>query len=141
MIKPKLKECSDCKRQVILWKSNPKLCRDCWAKIKLQEETGLNLNNKPNPRKQISPISEKMYENLAKYRRLRDKYFIEKPICEFPGCKSKKITLHHKRGRIGAFLTDKRYFCSLCPKHHTFVNENPDEALKLGLVESRLAKN
>lgn len=139
MIKTKLKICSACKRESILWKSSPKLCRDCAAKIRLQEETGLNLNNKPKPRKPIAQVSEKMQANLAKYRRKRDAYFKDHPVCEFPGCTSKKITLHHKRGRQGAFLTDKRHFCSLCLKHHTFVNENPDEALKMDLVASRLA--
>lgn len=86
----------------------------------------------------ISPISKSRYEALKKYRRLRDKYFEEHPICEFPDCNSKNITLHHKRGRIGSFLTDKRHFCSLCVKHHIWVNEHNDEALKMGLVHSRL---
>lgn len=141
MITPKLKECSICKKQVILWKSNPKLCKDCAMRVKLENETGLNLTSKPKRQKAIAPVSEKMQTNLAEYRRLRDKYFKENPVCEFPGCMSKKITLHHKRGRCGAFLTDKRWFCSLCPKHHTFVNDNPEEALKLGLVWSRLSKD
>ena len=90
--------------------------------------------------KRIAPISEKMASNLAKYRKRRDKYFDEHPICEFPGCNSRQITLHHKRGRVGSFLTDKRYFCSLCQKHHQWVNENNKEAAKMGLVESRLGK-
>jgi hypothetical protein len=140
MIKPKLKQCSSCKQMVILWKSTPKLCKDCAMKIKLQDETGLNLNVKVKPKKGIAPISEKMQSNLAKYRRLRDAYFKEHPVCEFPGCASKNITLHHKKGRCGALLTDKRNFCSLCLQHHTFVNENPTEALKLGLVINRLDK-
>src|SRR5690606_21384779 len=61
----------------------------------------------------IAPISRNRQEALKKYRRLRDKYFEENPICEFPGCNSREITLHHARGRYGAFLTDKRYFKSL----------------------------
>lgn len=141
MIKAKLKQCSVCKKQVVLWKSSPKLCKDCATKIKIEAETGLNLTVKIKRTKQIAPVSEKMQTNLAKYRRLRDRYFKENPVCEFPGCESKKITLHHRRGRIGAFLTDKRHFCSLCVKHHTWVNENPDEALKMNLVGSRLEKH
>lgn len=140
MIKAKPKICSQCGLLKILWKSSPKLCKDCATKIRLQEETGLNLNNKPKPRTAIARVSKTMQGNLAKYRRLRDKYFEENPVCEYPGCMSSKITLHHKRGRIGAFLTDKRHFCSLCQKHHTWVNENPAEALKMGLVDSRLNK-
>jgi hypothetical protein len=88
----------------------------------------------------IRPVSEKMAANLAKYRKRRDKYFEDNPVCEFPGCRSRKITLHHKRGRVGAFLTDKRWFCSLCQFHHTWVNEHHEEAAKMGLVYSRLGK-
>lgn len=91
-------------------------------------------------KKPIAKVSKNMLESLKKYRRLRDKYFELNPVCEFPGCSSKRITLHHKRGRIGAFLTDKRWFCSLCPKHHAWVNENHAEAFKMGLVHSRLEK-
>ena len=90
------------------------------------------------PKKNLAPVSKNMQASLAKYRRLRDKYFEENPICEFPACNSKKITLHHKRGRIGEFLTDKRHFCSLCQKHHRWVEENPLEAKKMGLSDSRL---
>ncbi len=92
---------------------------------------------KPKP---ISPISNSRKEALKRYRRLRDKYFLDHPVCEFPECNSKNITLHHMRGRIGAFLTDKRYFKSLCMKHHRFVEENPLEAIKLGLSQKRLDK-
>lgn len=98
-----------------------------------------SLNPKPYARA-IRPVSETMAANLAKYRTKRDRYFKDHPVCEFPGCRSRKITLHHKRGRVGAFLTDIRYFCSLCGFHHTWVNEHNKEAAKMGLVESRLGK-
>lgn len=90
--------------------------------------------------KPISPISSKRKEALKRYRRLRDKYFSDHPICEFPDCTSTKITLHHMCGRIGAFLTDKRHFKSLCIKHHRWAEENPVEAIKLGLSKKRLDK-
>lgn len=90
--------------------------------------------------KPISPISNKRKEALKRYRRLRDKYFLEHPVCEFPDCTSTNITLHHQKGRIGAFLTDKRYFKSLCMKHHRWVEENVTEAIKMGLSIKRLDK-
>lgn len=92
------------------------------------------------PRKAIAKVSKNRTEALSKYRRLRDKYFQEYPICEFEGCTSTRITLHHMRGRIGSFLTDKRYFKSLCQKHHKFVEEHPEEAKKMNLSQSRLDK-
>jgi hypothetical protein len=35
----KLKECSVCKKPSILWKSNPKMCKDCAGKAKPKGET------------------------------------------------------------------------------------------------------
>lgn len=96
---------------------------------------------KPLERKpvKIPKVSAKQLDNLKKYRRARDKYFEEYPICEFPGCNSNKVTLHHSRGRVGSFLCDKRYFKSLCWPHHQWCEENPIEAKKLGLSGNRIS--
>lgn len=103
------------------------------------------VSNKPlqsnKTSKPISPISNKRKEALKRYRRLIDKYFLDHPVCEYPDCSSTNITLHHQRGRIGAFLTDNRYFKSLCGKHHRWVEENPTEAIKIGLSIKRLDKH
>jgi hypothetical protein len=88
----------------------------------------------------ISPISKKRAEALKVYRNRRDNYFKEHPVCEYPGCTSRKITLHHAAGRCGSFLTDKRFFKSLCITHHNWVEANPIEAQKLGLSKKRLDK-
>lgn len=100
-----------------------------WAKQKEKEV---------KPKKKINPVSKNRLEALKKYRKLRDKYFEEHPICEFPGCNSRDIDLHHKRGRYGALLTDKRYFCSLCRTHHIYVETHPKEAKRLGLSLNRV---
>jgi hypothetical protein len=127
MIQAKPKICSVCGQLKPLYRSTPKTCYSCRER-------------KPIAKKayKLLTISKSRQEALKRYRRLRDKYFEEHPVCEFPGCNSTKITLHHKRGRVGAFLTDKRHFCSLCFKHHRWVEENPLEARKMGLSEKRL---
>lgn len=83
--------------------------------------------------KPIPQFSDSMVKQLAVYRKRRDEYFEKHPVCEFPGCNSRKITLHHKKGRVGKLLTDIRYFCSLCWKHHQYVGEHHEEAVRLGL--------
>lgn len=88
----------------------------------------------------IPKVSKNRQEALKTYRKRRDNYFKEHPICEFPNCNSKNITLHHSKGRCGAFLTDKRWFKSLCQKHHSWCELNPLEAQKLGLSFKRLEK-
>ncbi len=90
--------------------------------------------SKPNTKKvKIAPVSAKRLEALKKYRRIRDKFLQENPICMYPGCKSKQVTLHHGKGRIGSYLTDKRFFKSLCWPHHEYIERHPLEAKKLGL--------
>lgn len=167
----KTKQCGICLKDFpSLWKAkrklpdgtvSPGMCKDCASKsgtgksqfnisVPVKEmfpvyKDILNVVNKPlqstKTIKPISPISNKRKEALKRYRRLRDKYFLDHPVCEFPDCSSTNITLHHQRGRIGAFLTDKRYFKSLCGKHHRWVEENPTEAIKIGLSIKRLDKH
>lgn len=90
--------------------------------------------------KAIPVFSESRKERNKKYKILRDEYFLEHPVCEFPGCNSNDITLHHGKGRNGDLLFDKRWFKSLCLIHHRFVEDFPLEAQKLGLSFSRLNK-
>jgi len=94
---------------------------------------------KPTTSKRIKPISDKKLEELKEYRIVRDRYFKNNPVCEFPNCSSREITLHHAKGRIGSLLTDDRYFKSLCIYHHTYCEEHPTEAKRLGLSFDRLS--
>lgn len=154
-MKAKHKQCGFCPTIGPLWKSNPATCPTCARKqdaIKRSQESASKPTYNHTTLKQsdgdvakpfkvgnkIAKVSKNMQAALAKYRRLRDKYFVDNPVCEFPDCNSRNITLHHKRGRIGAFLTDKRYFCSLCQMHHVYVETHPAEAKKIGLSDSRL---
>ena len=84
----------------------------------------------------IKPISDKHKERLEQYFRMREEYFSEHPVCEFPGCSSKDIQLHHKSGRIGENLF--KDFCSLCFIHHRWVEDNPEQAKLLNLSNNRL---
>jgi len=113
----------------------------CYQKYQ-QEKYRAKQVEKPKKKKTaIKPVSDKMLDKLKHYRRLRDKFLAENPVCMFPGCNCREVTLHHARGRVGAFLTDKRYFKSLCWPHHQYVESHPDEARKLGLSYCRLHSN
>lgn len=123
-----------------LWKAKGKTqksaCKDCWMRY------GTNTSEKKDKplRKPISPVSPKQAQRLRTYRTVRDEYFKEHPICEYPLCNSREIQLHHMAGRNGDLLTDKRYFKSLCDKHHKWVELHPSEAKELGLSTDRLNK-
>lgn len=132
----KLKWCETGQHHVpSLWKAKGKTylsaCKDCWNRKKPKERRVTS--------KSIKPLSEKRASQMNLYRKNRDLYFKDHPVCEFPGCNSTKITLHHMGGRIGDLLHDMRYFKSLCWPHHQWVELNPEEAKKLKLSVSRLS--
>ena len=110
-----------------------KLCGQCYERQR--KKTPLRRSNKP-----IRKQSKRSADQMRRYKRVRDKYLEENPICQYPGCKSREVTLHHARGRLGSFLTDKRWFRSLCWPHHQEIETNPALAKSLGLSFSRLSK-
>lgn len=140
----KLKECSICNKQTVLWKSNPKACKECWLKIKAQESLSPSEGSK-TPQKsksrsyRIKSVSDKKLIELKEYRKKRDA-FMKGKLCEFPDCKEKATDLHHAKGRTGSLLADERHFKALCRRCHRWVEENPEQAKALGLSLSRLDK-
>ena len=87
----------------------------------------------------IKSRSTKKVADAARYTKAKAEYQREHPRCEMPGCtrsllKSDLIDLHHKAGRNGPLLYCKRYFASLCRKHHDMVHANPQEAREHGWI-------
>jgi len=139
----KLKTCSFCKEDKLLWKANPKACKECWAKYKASESTSspkpTNLPQKDKSvLKRIKSVSDKKLVELAEYRVVRDQYLKDHPICEFYTCDCREVELHHGKGKIGKLLTNPKYFKALCREHHVFVELKPIEAKELGLSFNRL---
>ena len=138
----KLKECSICNKQTVLWKANPKACKECWLKMKAQESSSETKPYKlPEKKKsssyRIKSVSDKKLVELKEYRKKRDA-FMKGKLCEFPECKDKATDLHHAKGRTGSLLTDERYFKALCRTHHMYIEQKPELAKELGLSMSRL---
>ena len=129
MIKRKTSECAGCGKVRQIYAKH--FCPYCYEKQR--KKTPL-----PKPTKQIRKFSKKSLDHLKRYRIIRDKYLEENPICQYPGCTSREVTLHHKCGRQGAYLTDKRFFSALCWPHHQHIETHPEETRKLGLSYSRL---
>ncbi len=82
----------------------------------------------------INRVSVVQKERNEIYFPLRDQYFLEHPVCEFPGCNSTELTLHHRAGRIGDLLFDTRYFMSVCTLHHNYIENNIKESLEKGWI-------
>lgn len=90
-------------------------------------------NPKPTPtekkkRTPIRKVSKKRQAEEAEYKKVRAEYLSEHPKCEVKGCGKFSSECHHKMGRIGGLLTDKRFFLAVCRTHHTFIELNPEWA-------------
>lgn len=94
-------------------------------------------NRKSLKKAVIKPVSDKQKKRLAEYRVARDEYFKEHPVCEYPNCTSKDVTLHHRAGRTGDKLTDKAFFMSLCMKHHREVEDGGEWVYEQGFKLKR----
>jgi hypothetical protein len=86
----------------------------------------------------IKKVSSSQLKKLALYRIVRDEYLAEHPVCEYPGCNCTNVSVHHKAGRIGSYLINKDFFCSLCDPHHRFAEENTILSKAMGLSEDRI---
>lgn len=126
-MKTKFKECSGCHLPKIIWKSHgkEKYCKGCWYTIQ--------------PPKRISPISDKMKKGLDEYTSKRILFLIANSFCKakLQGCTGKSTEVHHKKGRGDNYLKISTWL-PICRNCHTWVENNPEEAIELGLSESRL---
>lgn len=143
----KKKQCSFCHKTVDrLWYSSPPTCMAGECRKKAQEERSRQSGTKTPEKKDIrlgkgiKPVSDKQALRLKEYRKARDEHFKKYPVCQYPGCTSRQVQLHHAAGRVGKLLTDSQYFRSLCDKHHRQIELAPEEAKKLGLSVNRLDK-
>lgn len=139
----KTKTCTICNKDgIYYWSAKLKACKNCSLKHKA-------LNTVLSPGKtqtkigkyntyEIKKVSDTQAKRLKRYRIARDEYFKDYPICQFPNCGSRNITLHHMRGKIGELLWDKTWFKSLCLYHHRIVEESPLESKVLNLSGNRL---
>lgn len=131
-MKRKISNCVCCNQTRQIYAKN--LCSVCYDKQR--KRSALEKSTKP-----IRKQSKRSQDYLRHYKRARDRFLKENPICMYPGCNSREVTLHHGAGRLGSFLTDKRYFKSLCWPHHQHIEQNPALARKLGLSYSRTSKH
>lgn len=127
-----------CQEMKIIWKNHEGLryCKTCWG---LSKPYALKtVKSKPKVITPIKNVSKKRMNLLAIYRIRRDAYFKRVETCEFPGCSCTELDLHHKKGRVGLLLINIAYFCALCRPHHQWVEDHPEEAIKMGLSVKRL---
>jgi Pyruvate/2-oxoacid:ferredoxin oxidoreductase delta subunit len=90
----------------------------------------------------IPKRSKKLDTALVLYRKLKNQFLKEHPVCEIPvkGCTHQAIDVHHTKGREGELLTDVRFFKAGCRNCHIWVTVNSKQAIEMGYSVSRHKK-
>jgi len=145
VIKRKKKRCLGCNTDQFLY--GHQLCNRCYSKKK-REEKKLKPPKKKAP---LKKVSDKQKEKNEEYKAVRLEFLLEKDHCEVAGegClapypiinPTEVLTVHHKAGRSGTFLTDKRYFLACCIVCHRKIEEFPKWAKDNGYSIPRLNNN
>lgn len=97
-------------------------------------------NKKPEEKKKVKisvkSLKRKVEDKL--YLKNKKEYLIEHIRCEVKGCNRVSEDVHHKKGRVGKLLYDKRFFMAVCRNHHTEIETDPKAAKENGYSLSRL---
>jgi len=133
MIQAKKKICSSCQKEKVLWKSTPKLCKDCY--FRMPE------NKKPIEKKVyvIPKESTKRSKENRLYHAKRILYLTTHKECEavLPGCLHMASDIHHLYfgSDRNLHLTDETTWKAVCRECHRIIHDemSNDELLKLGL--------
>jgi len=83
-------------------------------------------------RKRLRRVSAKQRTRNAKYKKLKDAYMYENPVCEFFGCQELSVDCHHMAGRIGNNMF--RHFMAVCRYHHAWIHSHAREVRELGYL-------
>lgn len=103
--------------------------------LKQKKESVSKLKN----RVKIKPRSSKRAKEEYQYYTFdRPEYLLEHPVCEFEGCLCEANQIHHRKGRDGKLLNNKKFFMAICPDHHHWVENHPEESKEKGYSINRL---
>lgn len=88
-------------------------------------------------RTRLKPISDKRAKQRAEYRREVRRWLAGRK-CE--ACPRKATECHHKKGRRGDMLLDKRFWMAVCSSCHSKIENEREWAYEMGYLLKRNAK-
>jgi hypothetical protein len=134
--------CAKCPKKRTVNRKKPRyVAQDTPKKLKVKRVPKLSKllqNGLKSKRKAIKPVSDKRKAQNAEYSVLRKQFLEEHPICQFERCNEPSTQCHHKRGREGPWLTDVTEFMAVCMTHHSWIENNREEAAEKGYLKLRL---
>lgn len=129
MIKQKThKKCKCCGNTFKMHKTTDKYCS---TKCYFEGEENIKNNR-------IKKQSDKRKMQNDLYLIIRKKFLAKKEICPVAlrvfNKKIEATEIHHKKGRVGSLLNDTSFWLAVSREGHTWIDNNPDEARKLGFL-------
>lgn len=108
-----------------------------WGKALWTTLPGANREEERKP-KRIAQVSDRQRKRLSRYATLKARWlqtYHANGVCEC-GCwrKPARLDVHHSRGRAGSLLLDWRHWRALARECHQWVESNPVEARRRGLL-------
>ncbi len=125
-----------------------------WANLKRNQKRKTKKVNKELGIQEKTPlkipkISKKWHKRNLQYQKARKEYLKDHCCCEakLTGCTIPNqnydnigIQIHHRAGRIGDNLFDKKNFLAVCFNCHNYIELNVEWAILNGFSVSRLQK-
>ena len=84
----------------------------------------------------LRKISKKRVREMVEYRKKREIYLREHPICEVCGT-SAATEIHHVRGRHSGGFLDEKTFLAVCRYCHNKIHAYPKWAEELGYLSKK----
>lgn len=88
-------------------------------------------------RSPLKKMSSKASVRMKTYLKARKEYMEEHPCCEI--CNALAVCIHHKKGKLGDLLWDKRFFMSTCFNCHRRIEDNRAWGYEMGYLLDRLS--
>lgn len=134
-IQAKKKICSGCGTEQYIWKRHEgePYCKHCWSCHKSKDEDG-------KPIKNIIPlVSSKKKKQDQEYLKLRERYLIERNLCEVKvsGCMMHATDVHHTYSGAdrNVYYLIQSTWLPVCRNCHDFVHMNPKIAREMGWLK------
>jgi hypothetical protein len=113
------------------------------TKPALWKQMEAEAGNESSPTRKTSrvrPLSLSRARLRGYYEKRKRVFLSENPKCEICGT-TRKVGLHHQRGRNATLLIDERFWMSVCDFHHvtspTSIHKTPRAAEKAGYLYPR----
>jgi hypothetical protein len=86
----------------------------------------------------IKKEADSRKEANKEYKKIAKEFITKHPKCQVKGCSRPSACIHHRKGRIGELLTDKKHFLAVCLPCHQKIENHPEWANQMGYSVSRL---